>query len=544
MAGLVVLAPPAQGLRFELCEQHAAVIGREGFCDLVLTKKTISRKHARVFFNGEYYVVEDLGSTHGTFLNGQRLSAARVLRDGDRINIFDVPVLFCDTARGIPGETWEFTLSATDASGFTLPSLDVRANAAVPSPGGRLHKLQEITRSLGSSLTLNEIFPRVLDLLFSMLPQVAVGEIQVVDAHRQLSLVAMKYGRQDDSSIITRVPVGNELVRQVFESGQRLLKTVEAGDTESILDVEGSCILCVPIIGPSQVRLGAILLETADSHRGFTQDEVELLETIALLTGQAIEYSQAHQSLLQLHQTQHDLQLAHQLQTRMLPQQPPSILGYDFASHYIPSDSVGSDLYLWDTLPNDRVVLAVADACGRSLPAALLMAQFASELRHCLATAETIREVMASLNQFVFRMNAGYITLCLCLLDPRVHVLTVMNAGHLSPRCRRHQTGTVERLEPKPSSLPLGLENRSSFHSLQTVLHPGDEVFLLSDGLTEAMAPNNCLYGTDRFEAVIARPQSSLTQRINDVVADVAQFCAGRPLSDDCCLIGFARHAG
>jgi serine phosphatase RsbU (regulator of sigma subunit) len=542
MAGLVVLAPPAQGVRLELNEQHATVIGREGFCDLVLTKRTISRKHARVFFNGEHYVIEDLGSTHGTFLNGQRLSAPRVLSDGDRINIFDVPVVFCRTNGVIEGETSEFTLSATQAAGFTLPAADAPRSSVTSAPGGRLQNLQAVTRSLGSSLTLDEIFPRVLDLLFSMFPQATVGEIQVVDDCGKLSPVAMKHGRLDDSSVITRVPVGNDLARRVFESRQRLLKTVEACDKESILDDEGSCILCVPIIGPSQVGLGTILLESADVHRGFTQDEVELLETIGILTGQAIEYSQAHQTLLQLDQTQRDLQLARQLQTRMLPHQRPSIPGYDFASHYTPADSVGSDFYMWDTLPNDRVVLAVADACGRSLPAALLMAQFSSELRHCLATAETFREAMASLNRFVYRMNEGYITLCLCLLDSRTHVLTVMNAGHLSPRCRRYSTGTVDLLEPMPSSLPLGLENRGSFHSRQTTLHPGDEVFLLSDGLIEAMAPNNCLYGTDRFDAVIARSQSSLTQRINEVVADVTQFRAGRRLSDDCCLIGFSRQ--
>ena len=76
MPGLVVLAPPMNGCRFVLTPQHPAVIGRDNVCDIVLVQKTVSRRHARVFFDGEHYQVEDLGSAHGTLLNGALVKTA------------------------------------------------------------------------------------------------------------------------------------------------------------------------------------------------------------------------------------------------------------------------------------------------------------------------------------------------------------------------------------------------------------------------------------------------------------------------------------
>ena len=540
MPGLVVLAPPAQGARYALDQQRDAVIGREGYCDVVLMKRTISRKHARVFFDGQQYQVEDLGSAHGTFLNGRRVSKATPLKDGDRINIFDVPIAFC-TADAPQMDTSQFVLGQTQT--VTLTSLPpTRTQSAALGYGNRLHSLLEITRRLGSSLNVEELFPRVLDLLFDIFPQADIGEIQLIDGTGSLVPVAMKHGRDDDSSIITRVPIGSELAKQVVVSGQPLVKSVESGDEESVLDVDGSNTLCVPIVGPSRAKLGTILLETEDDHRIFTDDDVEMIGTIGILTGQAIEYAKAHAAVLRLDQTHRQLETARQIQMRMLPRQRPNLPGYFFESHYEAAESVGGDFYFWDTLPDGRVMMGIADACGKSLPAALLMAQFASEVRHCLATAETLKLAMHSLNQFVCGLDEGFITFCLCLLDANTNLLTVMNAGHPTPLLRHHDTGEVESLANGKSSFPLGISSQEKFYPMHTLLRPGDETYLMTDGLTETMAADNSLYGFSRLASQIGAAQPSLFARVSAIIADLANFRGTRRPSDDTCLLGIARE--
>ncbi|MFM9960239.1 MAG: SpoIIE family protein phosphatase [Planctomycetaceae bacterium] len=538
MPGLVVLAPPAQGASYSLNPQRESVIGREGYCDIVLIKRTVSRKHARVFFDGQQYQVEDLGSSHGTFLNGRRVSKATPLKDGDRINIFDVPIAFCATAVPLV-DTSQFMLGQTHPM---TPLPPTRTQTATLGYSNRLHSLLDITRRLGSNLMVEELFPRVLDLLFDIFPQAIVGEIQLADAAGELTPVAMKHGRDDDSSIITRVPVGNDLANQVLLTGLPLVKSVESGDEESVLDVAGSNTLCVPIIGPSRAKLGTILFETDDDHRVFTEEDVELIGTIGILTGQAIEYAKAHTAVLRLDQTQRQLDTARQIQMRMLPRQRPTLPGYLFESHYEPANSVGGDYYFWDSLPDGRVMMGIADACGKSLPAALLMAQFASEVRHCLATAETLKMALHSLNLFVCGLDEGFITFCLCLLDANTHLLTVMNAGHPTPVVRHHDTGEVESLANTKSSLPLGISPNEKFHPMHMLVRPGDEIFLMTDGLIEAMSPDSNLYGFSRLSKQIGPSQPSLPARFAAIIADVADFRATRSASDDLCLLGIARE--
>lgn len=540
MLGLVVLAPPAQGAKFVLSQQRDAVIGREGFCDIVLTKRTISRKHARVFFDGRQYRVEDLGSAHGTFLNGNRVLKSMPLKDGDRINVFDVPIVFSDIDTPLKTDTSEFSLGRTQ--GITMTPLPPTRTTAV-GLSSRLRSLLDITRRLGSCLVMDEIYPKVLDLLFQMFPQAMAGEIQLVDSQGKLSPAAMKHGRDDDSSIITRLPIDLELSKKVLATGQPLQKTAESGDEASVLDVSGSNVICVPIIGPSRAKLGAILLETEDECRVFTDEDVELISTVGIETGQAIEFARAHEASLRMDQTQRQLTTARQIQFRMLPRQKPKLRGYSVENYYSPAESVGGDFYFWDSLPDGRAMIGVADACGKSLAAALMIAQFATEVRHCLATAETMKGAMVSLNQFVCSLDEGFITFCLCLLDTNLHLLTVVNAGHPIPICRRRETGAVEPMLTEKSSLPLGISPEESFHPLHLLLRPGDEVVLFTDGLTEAMNRRNDLYGIERLTTQIATPQSSISSRVNAIVADVDGFRDGRHTNDDICLIGIARES-
>src|SRR5438128_8678487 len=112
MPGLVVLAPPMKGIHFSLTPSRDTLIGRESFCSVVLPQRSISRKHARIFFEGGHYKVEDLGSSHGTFLNGRRVEAPTTLKDGDRINVYDVPIAFCASEESSLAETTLVSLGA------------------------------------------------------------------------------------------------------------------------------------------------------------------------------------------------------------------------------------------------------------------------------------------------------------------------------------------------------------------------------------------------------------------------------------------------
>ena len=535
MPDLVVLSSHGRN-RFDLIPNRHMVIGRDGLCDIVLREKSLSRQHARVFFDGEHYLIDDLKSLHGTFVNGLRVKSPTALKDGDRIGVSTVQMTFYASEAPSTWETAAFTLSDTSLNlPRVSPSQDVGLKT---SPSGRLAKLVEISQRLGTSLNVDEIFPRVLDILFEMFPLATLGEINLVNAEGKLFPVALKHGRDDDSSILTRLPAGNELAQEVLSLGQPIVKM---SDTKSAVD-DDSSIVCVPLFGPSKTKLGTILLETnCDGHR-FTDDELELISVVAIVTGHSVEYAYAFKRLQELDRIQRQLVTARKIQLKMLPRGRPTLPGYSFDAHYSAAQIVGGDHFFWHSIPESRVVVAVADACGKGLPAALLITQFATQVQQCIASARSLKVAMSSINRFVCGLGEGFITFALCVLDGRRHTLSIVNAGHLVPLCRRGGSGVVERLETEKGSLPLGIAPEEEFHPFTVPFEPGDEVFLFTDGISEAMAPDSSLYGYSRLRQAIATAHGNVKSQIGAIIADVERFRSGRAATDDSCLVGISRN--
>ena len=130
---LIINEGPVPGQEIDL-PQTEMIIGRDSGCDLVFTLQAISRRHARLFFqNGEYFI-EDLGSSNGTFVNRQRLSAPHQLHDGDQLHLgnavtltFTAPQL---TAEQPPLDTWDGTIQVD----VTPPLAQTVYGDALPEP--------------------------------------------------------------------------------------------------------------------------------------------------------------------------------------------------------------------------------------------------------------------------------------------------------------------------------------------------------------------------------------------------------------------------
>lgn len=105
------------------------VIGRCATCDLPLPSRKASRKHAEVRFEGEQVIVEDLGSTNGTFLNGEPLEGKRPLHAGDRIHIGGVTITFCHVDSQLAAGTVDSDADAAKTIVFEAPPIESAGDA-------------------------------------------------------------------------------------------------------------------------------------------------------------------------------------------------------------------------------------------------------------------------------------------------------------------------------------------------------------------------------------------------------------------------------
>jgi phosphoserine phosphatase RsbU/P len=239
-----------------------------------------------------------------------------------------------------------------------------------------------------------------------------------------------------------------------------------------------------------------------------------------------------------------DLQIAREIQTWLLPNDPPAIPGIEVAFQTRPANTVAGDYYDVFTRPGripeeDRVLLAVADVAGKSIPAAMLMATFQASLRTLSVTQSTLPELIASMNRYACTNSQGglrFTTAFLAELDPATRTLTYINAGHNQPMlCRK--SGALERLDA--GGLPIGISADAPYQSGSVVLAPGDWLVIFTDGVVEAMNTRGEEYGEERLLAMIAggsnAPPAEMMQRI---MINLDGFVGNTPQHDDVtCLL-------
>jgi phosphoserine phosphatase RsbU/P len=245
-----------------------------------------------------------------------------------------------------------------------------------------------------------------------------------------------------------------------------------------------------------------------------------------------------------------DLEIAREIQQWLVPDHPPSVAGVDIAFATRPQNTVAGDYYdaFLRPLPEQDSVtppllIVVADVAGKSVPAALLMATFQASLSALAATPVTLDEIVVGLDRYCRAHSLEgrrFTTAFLAEVDPKTREMIFVNAGHNDPILRR-ASGQIERLSTggPPFGLPLFSEEKALYPSGRVKLHPGDLLFIFTDGVVEAVNDVGEEYGEARLLRCIQNaPVESADETLKRVMADVNAFVAyARQHDDITCLV-------
>jgi serine phosphatase RsbU (regulator of sigma subunit)/pSer/pThr/pTyr-binding forkhead associated (FHA) protein len=546
-------------------DRDELIVGRLTYCDIVVNQKNVSRQHARLLRSGGEYFVEDLNSTNGTFLNGKRVRSRTRLKDQDLIRVYNVTVIFQEVAPQASaspsaaqgGSKAEAEKAAPRGAGGKMTLVgdaaesgaDKRRNVGV-NAYEKLKTVLEIHRTLGSTLDIDLVLPKILDGLFTVFPQSDRAYILFPDPGTStLQIRAEKQKEEGTLASSSLGPISQTVARRVMSQGEAILSAdgldeadLEIGD--SVLDFPIRSMMCAPLLGRLQEPLGIIYVDTNDPYERFHTDDLEVLLSVAATAGQAVEYAQAHQAKLNLDRRERELATAREVQLHFLPQIRPEIPGYRFFDHYASAQEVGGDYYGYLTLPDQRTAISLGDVSGKGISAALIMARLCSEVRYRLGTAGTLRDGFHQLNEEFAKPenDTWFVTFVLCVLDTSRHLLTLFNAGHMSPICRRSAEGEVEELGEAITGPPLGCDASISYDFCTAQLEPGDSLLIYTDGITEAMNAQHELYGRTRLHQAIRSGPERVDELCNWILDDVKSFTLQHPQNDDICLMGFQRE--
>ena len=239
-----------------------------------------------------------------------------------------------------------------------------------------------------------------------------------------------------------------------------------------------------------------------------------------------------------------DLQIAREIQTWLLPGAPPQIPGISIAYITRPANTVAGDYY--DVFPrpgktneDSRIVFAVADVAGKSIPAAMLMATFQASLKTLSTAQVALPELVANMNKYACSNSQGglrFTTAFLAEYDAARRVFNYINAGHNNPILRR-ASGAIERLDV--GGLPLGILPEARYESASITLAPGDWLIIFTDGVIEAENARQEEYGETRLLAAIAAGAATTPgDMLKRLMAEVDLFVGSTPQHDDVtCLL-------
>jgi len=304
----------------------------------------------------------------------------------------------------------------------------------------------------------------------------------------------------------------------------------------------GLAFLSVPVVYASPGRvptpIGVINLTDRTGEDAFTAGDRKLVAAIANQIGAAIENARLVEQDLSQQRVRRELELAHDLQLKLLPSPAVVASKGDVAARCLPAESVGGDFYNLLSLHGDRIGMMIGDVSSHGFGAALIMALAMAASGIHAETAESPYEALRRLETSLaeeLEETEMFLTLCYAVADPPQGTLTYANAGHPHAFLVSTDTGAITRLEATRPPLGLGGGGEERVLPFQR----GKAILcLFTDGLADARGPNGERFGEQRVLGHVVNLRSRPARHILEAVfTDIAAFTGGAPANDDRTLV-------
>ncbi len=300
-------------------------------------------------------------------------------------------------------------------------------------------------------------------------------------------------------------------------------------------------LVVTPIIGIKDQFYG-LLYAAKSTTFGFTPDDVNLLEAFANQVAIALENADLLQKSFQQQRLEKELQIAREVQLRLLPQTIPALNSYQITTETLTAYEVGGDYFDFIYKPQKQLGLVIGDVSGKGTSAAFYMAEVKGIIQSIAQQNRSPFEILTHTNRVLSSSleKKSFVTLTFALLDLEAHQMTFVRAGHCPLVHFKAQTDTTFYYQPK--GIAVGLDSGSLFEQAleeQTIhLAPGDIVVFYTDGLSEAMNKNFEEYGEYKLSSILKNFKNYPVEKIKEkLIEDVLNFVGEQNLHDDLTLI-------
>ena len=509
-------------------------IGRKMEKDLAIADPRVSRDHALIISENGKFFVEDQGSKHGTFVNGERVQR-KPLQRNDRLEfgardtiyaVFHPQHVTTNTARDF--------LSQISGIQISKETTDLE----------KLTMFLEAARKLNTTGVLDEILLTLLDVTLK-LTGAERGYVFLKTPEGKLRLAAGRNSRGE--ILLDDTTISHSILEDALHSNSESLisdtsRSLDLTGRQSIVAYDLRTVICIPLrklqvqsktrgatgeAAPTGETLGALYVDSRFASKDISKVSGDILHVVATEAASLIENARLVQAEEESRRYQQELAIAATIQQRLMAVTIPEVPYARLNGKNISCKDIGGDFF--DAVnTEDGLAVVLADVAGKGVSAALLASTLQGMIYSQLVAGTPLPDIVASANRFLTSKHIGekYATVVIARLR-RDGELEYVNCGHIPPLF----VCGDEVIRPSHGNLPVGLMPDVTYESDRYSLHPGDRLVLVTDGVTEAEDPTGEFFDNERLE--VAAKKGTM----KDIFDAVSQFCAGNPLSDDCTVV-------
>src|SRR5450631_2720411 len=511
-------------------------IGRKMEKDLAIADPRVSRDHALLLSENGKFFVQDQGSKHGTFVNGERVER-RQLERNDRLEfgardtiyaVFHPQHVTTNTARDFLSQISGIQISneITDLEKLTI--------------------FLEAARKLNTTGVLDEILLTLLDVTLKLTGSER-GYVFLRNLDGKLRLAA---GRNSKGELLLDdTTISHSILEDAMRSNSEFLLT----DTSQSLDLAGRqsvvaydlrTVICIPLrkmqvqatremqtpaqAASSGEAMGVLYVDSRFASRDIAGVSRDILHVIATEAASLIENARLVQAEEESRRYLQKLSIAASIQQRLMQVKIPEVPFARLNGKNLSCKEIGGDFY--DAVnTKEGLAVVLADVSGKGVSAALLASTLQGMIYSHLSSGMSLLNVVIAVNRFFTEKMGGekYATVLLARLR-RDGELEYVNCGHVPPLL----VCGGEVIRPPHGKVPVGLLPDATFESARCQMKSGDRFILVTDGVTEAENAMGEFYEDFRLEAAAAKSPT-----LEGIFSSVTEFCAGNPLSDDCTVV-------
>ena len=511
-------------------------VGRKVDKDLVIADPRVSRDHALIVSENGQFAVVDQGSKHGTFVNGERVER-HTLERNDRLEfgVRDVAYVIFHPQHATSNTAREF-LSQISGMQISTETTDLE----------KLTLFLEAARKLNTIGVLDEILVTLLDATLK-LTRAERGYVFLKNEDGNLRLAAGRNSKGEP--LLDDKTISHSILDDALKSNSEFVITdtsasLDLKARQSIVDYDLRTVICIPLRKP-QVQatrdleaaapsgavgevMGALYVDSRFASRDISSVSNDILRAIATEAASLIENARLVQAEGSARRYQQELAIAASMQQGLMVVTIPEVPFARLAGRNLSCKEIGGDFF--DAVnTEDGLTVVLADVSGKGVSAALLASTLQGMIISQLTARMPLPEIVTAVNRFFTQKHLGekYATVIIARVRPDGE-LEYVNCGHVPPLVV--SSHKVNR--PTHGNLPVGLLKDATYESDRVRLKAGDRLVLVTDGVTEAENARGEFYEDWRLEAVAAKSES-----LDDIFSDIATFCSGTPLNDDCTVV-------